>query len=115
MKIEATTAQGANPAPLAHQSHVAEQGRLDRKHVEPRHVATWVTAHQHQHLQPVIVDVARVHHIGVFVEDFVPGLSIDRDAGRCSTDIDPRRAPEQRNARNSDRNEGCVARGRRRI
>lgn len=31
MKIEATTAQGANPAPLAHQSHVAEQGRLDRK------------------------------------------------------------------------------------
>ncbi len=75
MKIEATTAQGANPAPLAHQSHVAEQARLDRKHVEPRHVTTWVTAIEHQHLQPVIVDVARVHHIDVFVRQ---GGSVQR-------------------------------------
>ena len=66
MKIEATAPQGANTAPLAHQSHVAEQGRLDRKHVEPSHVAAWLTALEHQHLQPVI-DVTRVLHIGIFV------------------------------------------------
>ena len=35
MKIEATTAQVSNAPPFAHQSHVAEQGGLDRKHVEP--------------------------------------------------------------------------------
>ena len=67
MKIEATAAQGANAAPLAHRSHVAEQGRLDRKHVEPGHVAAWVMAPEHQHLEPVIVDLARVLHIGIFV------------------------------------------------
>jgi len=67
MKIEATAAQGANAAPLAHQSHVAEQGGLDRKHVEPGHVAAWLTALEHQHLQPVIGDLARVLHIGIFV------------------------------------------------
>ena len=67
MKIETTAAQRANAAPLAHQSHVAEQGRLDRKHMEPRHVAAWVTALEHQHLQLVIGDLARVHHIGIFV------------------------------------------------
>jgi hypothetical protein len=67
MKIEATVAQGANSAPLAHQSHVAEQGWLDRKHVEPSHVAAWITTLEHQHLQPVIGDLARVLHIDIFV------------------------------------------------
>lgn len=75
MKIEATTAQVSNAPPFAHQSHVAEQGGLDRKHVEPGHVAAWLTALEHQHLQPVIVDVARVHHIGVFVRQ---GGSVQR-------------------------------------
>ena len=47
MKIEATTAQGSNPPPFAHQSHVAEQGRLDCKHVEPGHVAARDAALEH--------------------------------------------------------------------
>ena len=67
MKIEATAAPGANAAPLADQSHVAEQGRLDRKHLKPSRVAAWLTALEHQHLQPVIGDLARVLHIRIFV------------------------------------------------
>ena len=66
MKIEATAAQRAKAAPLAHQSHVAEQGRLDGKHIETGHVAARFAALEHQHLQPGIAVLACVLHIRIF-------------------------------------------------
>lgn len=62
MKIEATTPEGSDPPPFARQRHIAEQGRLDRQHIEARHVEARISALEHQHLQLVGGRVVEIRH-----------------------------------------------------
>lgn len=62
MEIEATTTRRTDPTPLARESHLAEQRRFDRKHIETGHIATRVAALEHEHLQFATGDLVGFHH-----------------------------------------------------
>lgn len=47
-KIEAPPAALAETPPFAHQCSIAKECRLDREHIEPRHVTSWIAAFEYE-------------------------------------------------------------------
>jgi len=62
MKIQAAASPGANAAPLPYQRGIPEQRLFYREDVKPRHIATYVSAFKHQHLQLAVSNFVRVRH-----------------------------------------------------
>lgn len=65
MKVKPTATRRTHAAPFTHESHVAEQRRFDREHIEAGHIATRVPALEHEHLQPVTGDLAHFGHSAI--------------------------------------------------
>ena len=47
-QVEPPSTAPTETTPFAHQCGIAKQRRLDREHIEPRHVASWIATLEHE-------------------------------------------------------------------